>query len=135
MYCTCINWALFWMIVFWAVAPCSLVQVYRRFRDTSCCHHQSTSLEEAVIGFGNLKIVFRYGRWDFYLCHEVRNSRACCLRRQCNLSISSSGTHPASGACPTPPISLVHTSRIRVILSPCPLFTFMALWLSTEIAL
>jgi hypothetical protein len=24
------------MAVFWVVAPCSLVEVYRRFRDTSC---------------------------------------------------------------------------------------------------
>jgi hypothetical protein len=26
--------------VFWDVAPCSLVDVYRRFRDDSCLHHQ-----------------------------------------------------------------------------------------------
>jgi hypothetical protein len=28
------------MAVFWVVAPCSLVQVYRRFRGICCLHHQ-----------------------------------------------------------------------------------------------
>jgi hypothetical protein len=28
------------MAVFWEVAPCSLVDVYRRFRGTCCLHHQ-----------------------------------------------------------------------------------------------
>jgi hypothetical protein len=28
------------MAVFWVVAPCSLVKVYRRFRDACCLHHQ-----------------------------------------------------------------------------------------------
>jgi hypothetical protein len=29
------------MAVFWVVAPCSLVEVYRRFRGACCLHHQS----------------------------------------------------------------------------------------------
>jgi hypothetical protein len=28
------------MAVFWVVAPCSLVEVYRRFGGASCLHHQ-----------------------------------------------------------------------------------------------
>jgi hypothetical protein len=32
------------MAVFWVVAPCSLVQVYRRFRDACCLHHQGDHL-------------------------------------------------------------------------------------------
>jgi hypothetical protein len=28
------------MAVFWDVAPCSLVEVYRRFRGAYCLHHQ-----------------------------------------------------------------------------------------------
>jgi hypothetical protein len=28
------------MAVFWVVAPCSLVEVYRRFRGPCCLHHQ-----------------------------------------------------------------------------------------------
>jgi hypothetical protein len=28
------------MAVFWVVVPCSLVEVYRRFRGTCCLHHQ-----------------------------------------------------------------------------------------------
>jgi hypothetical protein len=29
------------MAVFWDFAPCSLVEIYRRFRDTYCLHHQA----------------------------------------------------------------------------------------------
>jgi hypothetical protein len=29
------------MAVFWVVAPCSLVEVYQRFRGPCCHHHQS----------------------------------------------------------------------------------------------
>jgi hypothetical protein len=28
------------MVVFWVVAPCSLVEVYQRFRGPCCLHHQ-----------------------------------------------------------------------------------------------
>jgi hypothetical protein len=28
------------MAVFWVVAPCSLVEIYQRFRGPSCLHHQ-----------------------------------------------------------------------------------------------
>jgi hypothetical protein len=28
------------MVVFWVVAPCSLVKVYQRFRGPCCLHHQ-----------------------------------------------------------------------------------------------
>jgi hypothetical protein len=28
------------MAVFWVVAPCSFVELYRRFRDVCCFHHQ-----------------------------------------------------------------------------------------------
>jgi hypothetical protein len=28
------------MVVFWVVAPYSLVEIYRRFRDACCLHHQ-----------------------------------------------------------------------------------------------
>jgi hypothetical protein len=31
------------MAVFWVVAPCSLVEVYWRFRDPCCLHHQGDS--------------------------------------------------------------------------------------------
>jgi hypothetical protein len=29
------------MAVFWVVAPCSLVEVYQRFRGACCLHHRS----------------------------------------------------------------------------------------------
>jgi hypothetical protein len=28
------------MVVFWVVAPCSLVEIYQRFRCPCCLHHQ-----------------------------------------------------------------------------------------------
>jgi hypothetical protein len=31
---------IFRMAVSWVVAPCSLVEVYHRFRGTCCLHHQ-----------------------------------------------------------------------------------------------
>jgi hypothetical protein len=30
------------MAVFWVVAPCSLVEVYRRFRGACCLHHEGS---------------------------------------------------------------------------------------------
>jgi hypothetical protein len=35
------------MAVFWFVAPCSLVEVYRRFRGVYCFHHQGLMMEAA----------------------------------------------------------------------------------------
>jgi hypothetical protein len=32
------------MAVFWVVAPCSLVEVYQRFRGNCCLHHQGDDL-------------------------------------------------------------------------------------------
>jgi hypothetical protein len=32
------------MAVFWVVAPCSLVEVYQRFRGPCCLHHQEDLL-------------------------------------------------------------------------------------------
>jgi hypothetical protein len=36
------------MAVFWIVAPCSLVEVYRRFRGPCCLHHQVALMMEAA---------------------------------------------------------------------------------------
>jgi hypothetical protein len=36
------------MAVFWVVAPCSLVEVYKRFRGPCCLHHQGALLMEAA---------------------------------------------------------------------------------------
>jgi hypothetical protein len=33
------------MTVFWDVAPCSLAEVYRRFRGAYCLHYQSLMME------------------------------------------------------------------------------------------
>jgi hypothetical protein len=36
------------MAVFWVVAPCSLVEVYQRFRGPCCLHHQIALMMEAA---------------------------------------------------------------------------------------
>jgi hypothetical protein len=36
------------MTVFWVVAPCSLVEVYRRFRGAFCLHYQGDRLDDDV---------------------------------------------------------------------------------------
>jgi hypothetical protein len=33
------------MAVFWVVAPCSLVEVYQRFRGPCCLHHQGDEIK------------------------------------------------------------------------------------------
>jgi hypothetical protein len=63
------------MTVFWDVAPCSLVKVYRRFRGSCCVHHHrpddggSKNLQVA-------KVLFRMTVfWDFALCSLVEVCR------------------------------------------------------------
>jgi hypothetical protein len=36
------------MAVFWVVEPCSLIEVYRRFKGAFCLHHQGDD-EEALV--------------------------------------------------------------------------------------
>jgi hypothetical protein len=45
------------MTVFWDVSPCSLVEVYRRFRGAYCLHHQGAHhhrLDDGVSQDGDL---------------------------------------------------------------------------------
>jgi hypothetical protein len=37
------------MAVFWVIAPCSLVEVYQRFRGPCCLHHQGDEWSILVI--------------------------------------------------------------------------------------
>jgi hypothetical protein len=37
------------MAVFWIVAPCSLVDIYLRFRGTCCTHHQSCEYARCLL--------------------------------------------------------------------------------------
>jgi hypothetical protein len=42
------------MAVFWVIAPCSLVEVYRRFRGDYCLHNQgaeAASTSETLVNF------------------------------------------------------------------------------------
>jgi hypothetical protein len=37
------------MAVFWVVAPCSMVEVYQRFRGSCCLHHQGATTQKTAI--------------------------------------------------------------------------------------
>jgi hypothetical protein len=39
------------MAVLWAVAPCSLVEVYQRFRGPCCLYHQGDGTSEMLVSF------------------------------------------------------------------------------------
>jgi hypothetical protein len=45
--------------VFWVVAPCSLVEVYQRFRGPCCLHHQGdrTTQKAAIFAFPSLSFL------------------------------------------------------------------------------
>jgi hypothetical protein len=49
MRCQVLTAALVKMAVFWVVAPCSLVEVYRRFRGACCLHHQAALMMKTAI--------------------------------------------------------------------------------------
>jgi hypothetical protein len=43
------------MVVFWVVAPCSLVEIHQRFRGPCCLHHQSAKVDTSADCFLYLK--------------------------------------------------------------------------------
>jgi hypothetical protein len=49
------------MAVFWVVAPCSLVEVYQRFRGPCYLHHQSDSPD--FIKILGIDLQFKNGYW------------------------------------------------------------------------
>jgi hypothetical protein len=54
------------MAVFWVVAPCSLVEIYQRFRGPCCLHHQGDEAarsSEKLVNFYPWKFAF----WNFPL--------------------------------------------------------------------
>jgi hypothetical protein len=51
------------MTVFWVVAPCSLVEVYRRFRGPCCLHHQGD--DSSLVNF--YQTTRRYNSEDSHL--------------------------------------------------------------------
>jgi hypothetical protein len=56
------------MIVFWVVAPCSLVEVYQLFRGACCLHHQGNepaSTSETLVNF--YQTTRRYNPEDSHL--------------------------------------------------------------------
>jgi hypothetical protein len=43
------------MTVFWDVAPCSLVEIYRRFRGAYCLHHQGDHSVQNILSYLKIK--------------------------------------------------------------------------------
>jgi hypothetical protein len=43
------------MAVFWVVAPCSLVEVYQRYRGPCCLHHQGDDRRQPSLPIINVK--------------------------------------------------------------------------------
>jgi hypothetical protein len=54
------------MAVFWVVAPCSLVEVYRSFRGAYCLHHQRAS--ETSVNF-----------WQTFWCNILEDKSSTYL--------------------------------------------------------
>jgi hypothetical protein len=68
------------MTVFWDVAPCSLVEVYRRFRGACYLHHQRRNIPKTVIFlFATLKTwnltlsntIFMFKQKNYYNLHSI----------------------------------------------------------------
>jgi hypothetical protein len=65
------------MTVFWVVALCSLVEVYKRFRGTCCLHHQGDDTQKTAIfilsavktsNFINTSCVLKFCYQSVYCC-------------------------------------------------------------------
>jgi hypothetical protein len=50
------------MAVFWAVAPCSLVEVYRPFRGACCLHHQGDRPEHSAY-ISSYSVLNNFSSW------------------------------------------------------------------------
>jgi hypothetical protein len=48
------------MAVFWVVAPCSLVEVYQRFRGPCCLHQKTAIFILAAVRTSNLTYILAY---------------------------------------------------------------------------
>jgi hypothetical protein len=106
------------MAVYWVVAPCSLVEVYQRFRGPCCLHHQGDVI---VIAYNRLKtgvqptpemsyflkIPQTMGNVQDYYCvmciqhkqtHDLRDARACLYRDE-NTGINIIGTNRRDFNC------------------------------------
>jgi hypothetical protein len=67
------------MTVFWVIAPCSLVEVYRRFRGTYCLHHQGDECK--LLPDYTAQQPRRQPSSNLYFIHEesrLNSGNACC---------------------------------------------------------
>jgi hypothetical protein len=68
--------------IFWVVAPCSLEEVYQRFRRTCCLHHQAASTSETSVNF--YQTTHCYNTEDSYL-HVYEKTDTTYLILSCNV--------------------------------------------------
>jgi hypothetical protein len=58
------------MAIFWVVAPCGLVDIYRRFRGACCLYHQS----EGRPDYGGSRHFWKVGRGDRLTDYKVQHA-------------------------------------------------------------
>jgi hypothetical protein len=68
------------MAVFWVVAPCSLVVVYRRFSGPCCLHHQGDRTAETSVNF--YQTTRRYNPEHSYLRTRRRENLKSCYKER-----------------------------------------------------
>jgi hypothetical protein len=67
------------MAVFWVVAPCSLVEVYQRFRGPCCLHHQllivlmmeAARTSETLVNFYQTAILKEFALTFVFFVHVI----------------------------------------------------------------
>jgi hypothetical protein len=62
------------MTVFWYVAPCSLVEIYRRFRDAYCLHHQDDKLSGHDETSGLIALMMETGKLFIHTFYDALSS-------------------------------------------------------------
>jgi hypothetical protein len=79
--------------VFWVVAPCSLVEVYQRFRGPCCLHHQGDELIAifilTAVRTSNLTQENEASEFVFFTSEESLHQKRC--EEQIGLSEASKG--------------------------------------------
>jgi hypothetical protein len=103
------------MAVFWVVASCSLVEVYRRFRGPCCLHHQlefGRRPEVSSVGRNDTFACLDFGRHQWVVIHEFFSMEILFGLVSAPLGRYSRHTPPVRPvAPPTPP----HTPRASIL--------------------
>jgi hypothetical protein len=63
------------MAVFWAVAPCSLVEVHQRFRGPCCLHHQGDDRDDTTQKTAIFRAEVTYFQPDIKILRKLSATR------------------------------------------------------------